>query len=494
MSINSRQIQFTADVLTSAGVVTGAGPLYNIMSVSVTEEIDRIGQVEVVVPAVGDREIALVAAQNQIQVHAWDGFTYSQLATGYMHNIALTYGDDGMPVYSITGPDLLYELVELSTGYNCLYDDRDVKTVIVGTTATATSLLGGTGWTQGSVEDFGNATIEYSAETRFSALTMLCEQLGRHVRQGSTEQTLDFGVFGASSGVRLTNMHHMLGGQQSTTDISIIGSATITTMSADIENRLFPLGKDGFDMRDATAASANIKAMTVRGPTGHSSTCNGAITAADTSFIIAAVATIVIGDELWLGDATDWTQTHEIVKVTNVAGTTITILDEFANSFADGTTVIRIPQFYVESAASQATYGVRENCPQFGWIGPADKSANIAEQQLAADALYAAANARMTRYADSYESYQFAGVKQFPSDVKVGQKIRVVFNGAMNAFGGTIYKAIDDDFYVTRIKRSWAADGSRSVELDVSDVNRPTPNNASLVLFNLDTMKWIGLG
>ena len=484
--------RFLVDVMDSSGTIIGDGPLQNVQSVSVTETIDEIGSISFSVPASDSKVIDLVSNENMVQVRTTDGI----IAKGFIHNIGFAFGEGGVPMKTVSGPDLLYELVHLTTGYNSVYNNLDVKTAIVGTTATTTSLLGSTGWTQGSVEDYGNETVEYSAETRFSALAILAQQIGRHIRQGATYQTLDFGVFGASSGIRITNMHQLSVATYATTDIAIIGSLTVNTISSDIENRLFPLGKDGFDMRDAEAASANILVMTNHGPNGHSTTCNGAITAADTSFVITAVGAIVIGDELWIGDETDWTQAHEIVKVTNVAGTTVTILDEFANSFANGTTVIRNPQFYVEDAASQGSYGVRESCPQFGWIGPADKSANLGQQQTAANALYAAANARLTRYKDPYKSYTLDSVLRLPYDLKVGQKARIVFKGAASVFGApgvTLYEDIDDDFYVVKITREWGADGSIVASLDVSNVNRPTPNNASLVLFNLDTMKWIGL-
>lgn len=563
--------RFVVDVLTSAGVVDGSGPLYNVLSVEITEELDRIGRIAVTVPATDERVIALVSAEKQLRIRTADGI----IATGIMHSIALGIGEAGKPTRIVSGPDLLEELVYPTTGYSRVYDDVDVKAGIVGTHATATSLLGGTNWTQSSVEDYGKATITYDAVSRFKALTTLARQLGRHVRQGTTARTLNFGLFGANSGIRLTNVHHVLAAQADVTDVAWIGSASIGVVSADVENRLFPLGKSKFDMRDAqsyqintsspatgaitnatnaapivvtsaghglatndfvrvaevggnTAANgdwqiivvdantfslngstgngaytaggrwdkieaATILVQTNGGPTGVETTTTALITAADTTFTVASATGIAVGDELWLGDETDWTQWHEIVIVDDVTGLTITVLDEFANGYANGTTVIRNPQFYVEDAASQGVYGIRENCPPFAWIAPVDKSAELAQQQRAADALYAAAKARLTRYKDEYKSYILSTVLGLPHDLRVGEKVRVVFRGAIGVFGGTLYEEIDADFYVVKITRTFAADGKRSAALEVANVSRPTPNNADLVLFNLDTNRWIGL-
>lgn len=562
--------RFTVEVLDSSGNVTGAGPLYNVLAVSITEELDKIGTIALAVPATDDHVIQLVSAEKQVRVRTADGI----IAHGFIHNIGLVIAPDGRHVRQVSGPDLLGELAYLSTGYDRVYDDLDVKTVIVGATGTATSLLGGTGWTQGTVEDYGNSTITYNTESRFLALTMLARQLGRHVRAASTTgRTLDFGLFGADSGYWLTNVHHFLRDQEA--PLVVIGSINVGTISADVENRMLPLGKSKFDMRDArdyqidtsspatgtitnatnaspivitsathglatndfvraadvggnTAANGDWQIIVVNantfslngstgngaytsggrwdeleaaailvrtsvGPTGLATTLNGAVSAGDGTITLTSVTNVAEDDELWIGDETDWTQTHEIVVAKSIAGNIVTIHDELANAYGDGTTVIRRPQFYVEDAASQATYGVRENCPQFGWIAPVDLSADLSMQQKAADTLYAAANARLTRYKDEYKSYVLSDVLNLPHDLRVGQKVRVVYTGVVGVFGGTVFESIDDDFYVIKITRTWMANGTERAALEVANVSRPTPSNIALVVFNLTTNQWVGL-
>ncbi len=481
---------FTVDILDNAGAVQGDGPLHNVVSVSVTEELDRAGKVAVTVPATDTRAIALLAAENRLRVRTSDGI----IATGLIENFGTQTGPP--PLFVVSGPDLLGELIYYNTGYNRVYDNLATSAAIIGTDATASSLLGGTGWTQGTVTPSRtNDTIVFNAQTVLQSLGTLAQQGGDHFRQGSTTQTIDWGLFGVDSGLRITNVHHVLNGQAETLNMSITSGITVNTLSADIENRLFPLGKNKFDMRDASNSSANIKVQANEGPTGATTTLAVGATAGDLSITLASGTGFIAESEVWIGDASDWTQPHEVVVIESggVAGAVLTFINTIQNSYSIGADIIQIPQFYVEDTTSQSTYGLRESCPQFAWIGPVDLSADSGQQERAADVLYAAVNARMTRYKDAYENYTLGAVYNLPSDLRVGQKVRLVYKGAGALFGGTLFLDIDDDFYILKIVRTWKGSGERSATLTIANVTRPMPNNTNLILYNLDTLQWIGL-
>lgn len=481
---------FTVDVLDNAGVVQGDGPLYNVVSIQVTEELDRAGKVAVNVPATDTRAISLLAAENRLQVKTADGI----VATGIIEVFGAVSGPP--PLFQVSGPDLLGELIYLNTGYNRVYDNLATSAAIIGTDATATGLLGGTGWTQGTVTPArATDTIVFNAQTILQSLGTLAQQMGDHFRQGATAQTIDWGLFGTDSGIRITNVHHVLADQDDVTDMAIVSSVVINTLSADIENRLFPLGKSKFDMRDASNTSANILVQANEGPTGTTTTLAVAVTAGDVSLTVVSGAGFVAESEVWIGDASDWTQPHEIFVIAagGVAGAVLTPINVMENNYSIGADVIQNPQFYVEDSASQATFGLRESCPQFAWIAPVDQSADSAQQERAADVLYAAVNARLTRYKDSYENYTLGAVYNLPSDLRVGEKIRLVYKGAGALFGGTLFLDIDDDFFVLKIVRKWTASGEISAVLTVANTTRPTPNNENLIIYNLDTLQWIGL-
>jgi len=481
---------FTVDVLDNTGAILGSGPLYNVVSIQVTEELDRAGKVAVSVPATDTRAISLLAAENRLQVKTIDGI----VATGIIEDFGTVSGPP--PLFQVGGPDLLGELIYLNTGYNRVYDNLATSAAIIGTDATATSLLGGTGWTQGTVTPArANDTIVFNAQTILQSLGTLAQQMGDHFRQGNTAQTLDWGLFGSDSGIRITNVHHSLVDQESVTDMAIVSSVNVNSLSADVENRLFPLGKNKFDMRDASNASANILVQANEGPTGATTTLAVGVTAGDASLTVASGAGFVAESEVWIGDASDWTQPHEIFVIAagGVAGAVLTPINVMENNYNIGVDVIQNPQFYVEDAASQATFGLRESCPQFAWIAPVSQSADSAQQEHAADVLYAAVNARLTRYKDSYENFTLGAVFNLPSDLRVGEKIRLVYKGAGALFGGTLFLDIDDDFFVLKIVRKWTASGKISATLTVANTTRPTPNNENLIIYNLDTLQWIGL-
>ncbi len=483
------------DVLAS-GTIQGAGPLFNIISAQVITELDKAGQVTVTVPALSQRAIDLVATETELNIKTADGI----VARGLLQT--RTAAVSAKPSYRLTGPDLLGELMYLMTGYNATYDNEAVAAAIIGTDATATSLLGDTNWTQGSVSidaDVTPTTITFEADTRLSALITLCKQIGHHFRQGSTARTLDVGTFGSDSGIRILNPETITAPMKDSDVMGYISQMSFSNISADLENKIFPLGKNKFDLRDADAAITDIEVQAQFGLQGYATTSDDAVAAA----VIPVTATtdgtrsFRVGEEVWIGDADDWTDDHEYGVIKSIAaGVSITLTADLANAYAAGQDVIQRPQFYIKNAASIASYGTREACAQFPWIGGANTAADITIQQQAADTLYWAAQARMTRYKDPYQAYAITQVLDLPTTLQVGDKIRLTYRG-MGGPGGNVYLDIDDDFYVLKITRTWAGRGTGGQRgicaLDVANVSRPMPNNLALLVYNLDNNRWIGL-
>jgi hypothetical protein len=488
---------FNVDVLDGSGNIIGPGPLENVLAVEITEELDRAGLVTVSIPATYQRAQDLLGAEKRLQVRV---LNEDIVATCLIQNLNVVASGQ-QPIYQISGPDLLGELVYLNTGYNRTYDNRLIANVIIGTSATAASLLGGTGWTQGSIViDPGvgtRSTISFDGQTRLQALITLAEQIGHHLRQGTTARTLDFGLFGADSGLRAMNVHHALVKQQEVSPgLAYIADAEIGKISAEIENRLYPLGKDRFDLQDASTSITDIKVAANTGPDGAETTLTAQANPTDTTLTVTSTTGFVANEYIWVGNKANWTANHEMLQIQSIGGpTTINLVSAVTVTLANGSNVIQRPQFYVEDTASQAALGggassIRENTPQFAWIGPIDPTSSTSRQQ-AADVLYHAAKARLLRYSLPYETYVLTRVLNLPTSLRVGDKIRVVYHGAVKAYGGSYYVDIDDDLFVTRITRTWQGNGEASASLAVSDVDRPTPNNSLLVIFNLDNLRWL---
>jgi len=491
---------FVIDVYDGTPALQGEGPLPDILSVTVTEELDRAGQITAVIPATDARAQALLANDYELRVRTPNG----QVASGLIQTFTKST-QNGVPVYVVSGTDRLGELNHLTTGYNRRYNNQATEAVIIGATGTAYSLLADTGWSAGGISieaDYTPWTIALDGTTRLAALIQLATEIGHHFREGSTARSLDFGVFGADSGYRLLNMHRATVAAESTDDVAFVGDIQVDTISADIENRLFPLGANRFDMRDAPTTITDILAREARGLSGFATT-NDAQAAAGQAVIPVTATTdgtrsMRVGEEVWVGDATDWTASHECGVILSIsAGVSITLTDDLVNTYAIGASVLQRPQFYIENAASQAAHGVREGCPQFPWIGFQSTAVDSDIQAAFANTLYEAAKARLARYKDTYAAYAVPYAAGIPHDLRVGQKIRLTYHGAMGSSSGAYYLNVDADLYVMSISRAWVASGIGHADgltsLTLASVDRPTPINASLVLYNLDTSRWVGL-
>ena len=478
--------QFTIDVYDKNDNLIGPGPLFNIISVTDETALDLTGRVTVQVPAKDPRVTELVQNEYRVGVRTEDGI----VAYGIMQEI-LT--DLQPQTIAIAGPQRLGELLYLNTQYDRVYDNL-AMTNIIGTTGSGTGLLRSTGWTPGSVAyAVTPSTISYDSQTIFQALTTLAKQTGEHFREGVTARTLDWGVFGTDSGIQFINPEQITVAQsEKNPDLVYINQLQYGSISADIENRIYPLGASKFDLRDASNGSSLIKVTANRGPLGVTSALVGAHGAGTTVWNVTpgTGTNFTVGEDVWIGTAITWTNNHEVLTISAVAANTITT-NASTNAYTGGEDVIQRFLFYVSDTASQVTYGLRENTPQFNWIKPVDDTSATSRQQ-AADVLYNAALARLSRYKDAYNTIVLAEVFNTPppSSLKVGDKVRVT--ARMSDTDGDYALNIDDLFFVIRITRTWTGDGKFIASLDVADVSRPAPNNINFVLYNLDTNQWQG--
>ena len=481
----SFSIRFFAEVLDTTGATVVGSPLYNIISVSVTKTLDAAGQVTVILPANDERVIDLVSNERRLRIYEVDssGSVVGVITDLLVQNIT-TAAQGEFPTQTLTGPDRLGELLYYNTQWRRAYDNV-ATTDIIGTTASGTGLLRDTGWTQGSVSPSQTPlTIRFDGQTVLAALLQLIRDSGDHIREGTAAHTLDYGPFGGAATVRCINVHHVL----TTQTLPIISKITVNTISRDIENRMYPQGNNGFDLRDAPTSITDILVAAGRGPTGASTTSTG--TSSGATISVSSVTGFVADGEVWLGDADDWTQAHEIATIASVGVSSLTFYNNLANTYSAGTDVIQNPQFYLEDTTSQTTYGIRESAPAFNWIGPGDSAADATTVGKAATSLYYATGARMERYAEAYQNYTLE-LLNFPITVRTGDKIRVTYKGYAAAFGGTLWLDIDAEYYVLSLTRNYTGDGRIITQAEVANVTRPQPNTLNLWVYNLETFSWI---
>jgi len=467
--------RFTVDVLDASGDPIGAGPLYNVISAQITEELDRAGKISVVVPADG-RAIDLLSSGVRVRISALSGFSGS----GFIHDLKVLAGLQ--PSFQVSGPDILAELANYNCGYETVYENLDIENYIIGTDADLTTLLGGTGWTPGDIESgMGTSTIGYNGQSRLEALVMLARQVGKHFRAGSTEQTLDFGAFGADSGYTIMNVHHTLVDQEGV--IALVGDLEIGTISSDIENRLFVLGKNRFDMRYASDSN-DVRVRSNPGPLNAETTLSAQATFNTYTLNVVDGSGFTGGQQIWIGDAGDWSQNKETNYVQSVAGNVITVQDPLAFTYPIGTDVIQKPQFYIQDDTSVSTYGVHEALWAHPYVEPYTGLPSSLE--MASDILYDMGQARLAWYKDPYQSYKLGTIYGLPADLRVGDTVHLTYNGVVRLDGVAVaYAEIDDDFYVVKIVRSFEADGREHASLEIANVDRPSSSDEHLMMDDL---------
>ena len=132
--------------------------------------------------------------------------------------------------------------------------------------------------------------------------------------------------------------------------------------------------------------------------------------------------------------------------------------------------------YYIEDAASVATYGVREKVAVYPQIAPLDNNdANIIN---AANALKLTAEYYLSNHAAPKRTYSVQ-LRALRRDVRPGQTIRVVFAGVCDGYG---YLAIDADLYIMDVTRRRRANGERVASLVVSTVADRRTSDTDVVL------------
>jgi hypothetical protein len=290
------------------------------------------------------------------------------------------------------------------------------------TNATITSIASGLialvpGWTT-SVES-GIASNLHSARFTgtnvFKALLRLAEERGYHLRSGLANNQVEIGVFGADSGLTLTNLQGLGEGVLSNPDVLLIESLEVMENTRGVVNWV-----TGFGAGEGAAA-------------------------------------------LTLRDSTRTTP-YTINTVTD-----------------NGQTL-----YYLEDAASIATYGQNEKTVVFKTIAPVANSSTA--KIAAANALYDAMAAYLQRSKDPQITYKVRGVK-ITQTIRPGDKIRLWYNGTVQRDGQEYtYLEVDNTFWVLEVNER-ASDSGVMVDLVISTVDQMEQNAAEVVVGALEDIQ-----
>ena len=187
--------QFRVDLLDpNTNLKTGSYPLTTVTTVTRRRALDRIDSWQLSCAAV-DPALPDIEGKNFAVYWLWQGETYYLGQCSYLRHTIQAGGD--APTVQIEAAGQLRDL----TRQTVLQRSFD------GATATVNSVLSTvvplrSGWGLGAVDTISTAApLDFWYETIYDAVALLAETFDYHYREGTADKTLDFGVFGASSGV-----------------------------------------------------------------------------------------------------------------------------------------------------------------------------------------------------------------------------------------------------------------------------------------------------
>lgn len=216
----------------SSGDKVNAIPLTSITSLTRRQALDRYGSWEFDL-AVTEKSLGVIEGKD-FDVYWSDG-----LATHYLGRCGhLGHTINSQRTAQVRAAGSLRDLTRqtvLQRGFDGATDDvNDVLSAIVPLRS---------GWSLGAVDTVAKAApMDFWYETIFDSVALLALTFNYHFREGETVKTLDFGAFGASSGVTAVGGQVEYPGPYDGSRICAIEQFEIVYQNDEVINRLIPFG------------------------------------------------------------------------------------------------------------------------------------------------------------------------------------------------------------------------------------------------------------
>lgn len=235
-------MRLTADIYNAQGIKQGEGPVWTLTDLNVTRLLDGPGSVTVTSPGTDERALDLLTNERRIRVYGLqssgieDQPTLRPLASGILRTIKAKTAPSGWSL-SADGPDTLDELTRINTLLARIYSGQTVGFIVRDLAALA-------GWSVVLDAAFEDKRLQcrFDGTSVLKALQAVAKGQGLHLREGTTERTLEIGAFGQSTGLRLVNAAYappMLAGND---DVMLIETLSVSRSSETIINWLVPIG------------------------------------------------------------------------------------------------------------------------------------------------------------------------------------------------------------------------------------------------------------
>lgn len=238
------------DVFNAAGTKIGTGPIQTLLNVNVARKLDREGTVSLQFPSTDKMAADHILKGARVRVYLTHGnensgdYTTREIANGIVETIT---GSDasGSWLMTATGPDTLRELSNIDTMLGLEYNS-DTNTANPGENWLAEEIVQDlisrvSGWSV-TVDDEDPYYVRYDGMSILKALLKLAADRGKHVRLGTTANTLEYGAFGDSSGLTLIQPQSTAYGAHNNPALAYVESLQLTDTNKDVVNVIVPLG------------------------------------------------------------------------------------------------------------------------------------------------------------------------------------------------------------------------------------------------------------
>lgn len=223
---------FRIDLLDIDGNILGSGPITTAVRLNDTISLSRMGELTFSVPA-GDPRAAEITAASKFDVYdSVDGF----LGRFFFSDDSLDESK-GIAILTVHCFSELVELLRQTVGFQRSYTYNSVEQVIVDLANTVS-------WMAEVEPDIGFTTVSFDGESVLGAIDEIRDRFEAHYRlKLGTRQVIQFGNFGQSSRIRLTNLRGQIqtafGAQK---NVAIVEQISRRRDAEGIINRVIPLG------------------------------------------------------------------------------------------------------------------------------------------------------------------------------------------------------------------------------------------------------------
>lgn len=256
-----------ADIYSADGATRlGKGPVL-IQSASVNRNLDGAGSVQFAYPAIDERAMGLVQNKRQARIYSEINDTIRALGQGVIDTIGIDVGDGGY-VANAGGPDMLTALTNKSVLLGRIYDDQAISDIV-------DDLVDLAGWTATVDAGLGNVSARFDGTSVLKALLTLVEQQGLHLREGTSPNTLEVGVFGENlltdGGQRVMAYGPVQAGHreiQARDNLLLIENFSQVKESESVINWIIPLGAGDGEAALTLAQSTRTEPYTIQSMTG----------------------------------------------------------------------------------------------------------------------------------------------------------------------------------------------------------------------------------